>query len=152
MGYEKKKKKLVMELGDHKYNTWYLRPILTQLSLQSVEQVHFSTFAWGFAPKTLEIVLPRRRMSRSFLEKVPLSTFSSELLPQKMFEKNLVFPRLGTSLSFLVWTYRKLFFQRTAKISNCIRIGPTTNETKLQWWWILGRYPVKKCTLNPIMA
>ena len=45
-----------------------VRLVLVQLDLQSVEKVHFSTFAWAYAPKTLEIDLPRLSMSRSFLE------------------------------------------------------------------------------------
>ena len=39
-----------------------------QLDLQSVEKVPFSTFACAFAPKMLEISLPRLRMSRRFLQ------------------------------------------------------------------------------------
>ena len=36
-----------------------LRPILTELDLQSFEKVPFSTFASAFAPTMLEIGLPR---------------------------------------------------------------------------------------------
>ena len=39
-----------------------------QLNLQSIEKAPFSTFASAFAPKMLEIGLPRLRMNRSFLE------------------------------------------------------------------------------------
>ena len=39
-----------------------------QLDLQSVEKVAFSTLAWGWTPKMVEIGLPRVRMSRSFLQ------------------------------------------------------------------------------------
>ena len=45
--------------------TTFCRPILTQLEFQPVEKVPFSTFAWDFTPKMLEIGLPRLRMSRS---------------------------------------------------------------------------------------
>ena len=41
---------------------------MMQLDLQSVEKAIFSTFACVFAPKMLEIGLPRLRMSRSFLQ------------------------------------------------------------------------------------
>ena len=72
----------------------YLRPILMQLDLQSVEKVPFSTFAWTFAPKMLEIGLPRFRMTWSFskiypemfpaspgaqLQEITVSTFSIQL-------------------------------------------------------------------------
>ena len=58
------------ERGRTRWNTAIrgLRPILMQLDLQSVEKAPFSTFAWAFAPKMLEIGLPRLRMSWSFLQ------------------------------------------------------------------------------------
>ena len=43
-------------------------PIIVQLDLQSVKKVPFSTFAWAFAPKMLEIGLPRLKTSRSILQ------------------------------------------------------------------------------------
>ena len=39
-----------------------------QLDFHSVEKVPFSAFAWTFAPKMLEIGLPRLRVNRSFLQ------------------------------------------------------------------------------------
>ena len=49
-----------------------------RLDLQSVEKVPFSTFAWAFASKMLEIGIARLRMSRSFLHNLPraVSRFS----------------------------------------------------------------------------
>ena len=41
---------------------------MMQLDLQSVEKAIFSTFACVFAPKMLEIGLPRLRISRSLLQ------------------------------------------------------------------------------------
>ena len=50
-------------------STSILRPIIMQLDLQSaVEKVPFSTFAWAFAPKMLEIGLRRPRMTWVFLQ------------------------------------------------------------------------------------
>ena len=50
---------------------YVLRPILKQLDLQSGEKVPFSTFARAFAPKKLELGLPRVRMTLSFSETYP---------------------------------------------------------------------------------
>ena len=72
-----------------------MRPIITQLDLQSVQKVPFGTFAWAFAPNTLEIGPPRLRMTWSFLQdlsravsrfsraqwqEITVSTFSIQLV------------------------------------------------------------------------
>ena len=52
-----------------------VRPILMQLDLQSVEKVPFSSFAGAFAPKMLEIGLPRLSRSRSFPQDLSRAVF-----------------------------------------------------------------------------
>ena len=76
---------------------FYVRPILTQMDLQAVEKILFSTFAWALAPKMLELCLPRLRMSRSFLQ--DLSGAASR------------FSR-GPVGSKLIWTKLRLILRR----------------------------------------
>ena len=74
---------------------WLLRPILTQLDLQSVDEVFFSTFAWAFARKMLgkwsssrqneSEVSPKsiqscfRASPGAQLQEISVSTFSTQL-------------------------------------------------------------------------
>ena len=53
----------------------FVRPIIMQLDLQSVEKVPFSAFAPGFAPKTLDRGLHRVRMSRELSPRSVQSCF-----------------------------------------------------------------------------
>ena len=66
----------------HDYNPRSDGKKLTQLDLQSVEKVPFSTFASDFPPKMLEIGLPRLRISRRFLQDLSRAVcrFSSGLV------------------------------------------------------------------------
>ena len=78
-----------------------------QLDFHSVEKVPFSAFAWTFAPKMLEIGLPRLRVNRSFLQdlsravsrfseaqlqEITVSTFSIQLGQTRTKRAFLVYP------------------------------------------------------------
>ena len=116
-----------------------LRPILLQLDLQSVEKVPFSTFAWAFAPKTLEISLPRLRMSRSFLQ------IYSELFPAtrgtQLQEITAIFFSipLGQIPLQLSIGSKNFFSIRSGVLTVFDPVG-----SKKCWWWFFATGPLEK--------
>ena len=132
--------------------TCHLRPIIMQLDLQSVEKVPFSTFAWTFAPKILEIGLLRLRMTWSFRQylsgavsrfsggpvakKITVSAFSIQLSynPRSDFDPigicNRVWPGwiekvLTVKVFFSIRSEMKIVFGK-ARSKKCWRWFPAT--------------------------
>ena len=115
-----------------------LRPILMQLDLQSLEKVPFSTFTWDFAPKMLEIDLPRLRMTWSFLQDLSRSVEAASPGTQLLEITVSIFSiQLGQiRLQSPIGSKKKFFCD---PIGDCNPVG-----SKKCWRWILATGPLEK--------
>ena len=81
-----------------------------QLDLQSVEKAIFSTFACVFAPKMLEIGLPRLRISRSFLQDLSRAVSRFARGPVAGNHRDHFFDLTGSNTIAIVHRIEKSFF------------------------------------------
>ena len=131
-----------------------VRPILMQLDLLFVEKVPFSTFAWAYAPKMLEISLPRLRMAWTFskiypelfsvspvaqLQKITVCTFSIQYDDIQVDQIRLQSPIGSKRTFFSIRSGIMAQLDRKRADGDFLQLGPWRNGEQL--WIDVGEKP-----------
>ena len=117
-----------------------------RLELQSVEKVPFSTFAWAFAPKMLDIGLARLRMSRRVLHDLSraVSLFSRDTVAgnhRQLLSIQLSHKRLQSSIGS-----NNTFF--SIRSGNVIVLEPVGSKKGWRWFLATGHLDKRKTALD----